>query len=305
MNTALSTLKPHAKACRSRQHGLRLQVALLLFLLLTAVSTASAAITFDNATASKAKHNTSEISWKHTVGGGANAAVVVAVSFNDLLFNNNQITSVKLGGVWMRPVPTSLPRSSGLNVQTITQLFYLNGAEVPAPGTYDVSVAFTGKVVDAAGGAFALLGVEPGAPAPVATNANLIGLGQISTSINAPAYSWVVDVVGSVSGADFTAGAGQTERFGRVKKEIGLAGSAQAATFGGPTTVLWQHGGKGPLAPPAVALAGGGGGAGPERGGAGGWAGARRAGGWLPRAPPPPGGGAGVGEAGWRARPTP
>jgi pectate lyase len=255
MNTALSTLKPHAKACRSWRPGLRLQGALLLFLLLTAVSTASAAITFDNATASKAKHNTSEIGWKHTVGGGSGAAVVVAVSFNDLLFNNNQITSVKLGGVAMRPVPNSLARSSGLNVRTITQLFYLNGAEVPAPGTYDVSVTFTGKVDDAAGGAVSLFGVEPGAPAAVATNANLIGLGQISTSIDAPAYSWVVDVVGSGSGADFTAGAGQTERFGRVKKEIGLAGSAQAAAFGGPTTLSWQQADAAPLATSAVAFA--------------------------------------------------
>ncbi len=255
MNTALSTLNPHAKACRSRRPGLRFQGALLLFLLLTAISTASAAITFDNASASKAKHNTSEISWKHNVGVGTNAAVVVAVSFNDLLINSNQITSVKLGGVQMRPVPNSLARSSGLQVQTFTQLFYLNGAEVPAPGAYDVSVTFSGKVADAAGGAVSLFGVEPGAPAAVATNANLIGLGQISTSINAPAYSWVVDVVGSGSGADFTAGAEQTERFGRVKKEIGLAGSAQAATFGGPTTLSWQQFDTSPLATSAVAFA--------------------------------------------------
>ena len=50
------------------------QGALLILVLLTAVSSASAAITFDNATASKAKNNTSEISWKHTIGGGADAA---------------------------------------------------------------------------------------------------------------------------------------------------------------------------------------------------------------------------------------
>src|ERR1044072_9324885 len=125
MNTGLSTLKPHAQARRSWRPGLRFQGALLLFLLLTAVSTASAAIRFDNATASRPKHNTSEISWKHTVGDGTGAAVVVAVSFNDLLFNNNQITSVKLGGVAMRPAPNSLARSSGLSVRTMTQLFYL------------------------------------------------------------------------------------------------------------------------------------------------------------------------------------
>src|SRR5205085_3317862 len=144
--------------------------------LLTAVSSASAAITFDNATASKAKNNTSEISWKHTIGGGADAAVLVAISFNDFLIKNNQITAVSLGGVRMRPVPGSLARASGQFVQTTTQLFYLNGSELPAPGTYNVVVSFTGKVDDAAGGAVSLFGVESGAPAATATNTNLIGL---------------------------------------------------------------------------------------------------------------------------------
>lgn len=239
-----------------RRRGLSFRSALLLLVLLTSVSTASAAITFDNATASKAKHNTSDISWKHTVGVGADAAVVVAVSFNDLLSNNNQITSVKLGGVQMRPVPNSLARSSGWRVQTVTQLFYLNGTEVPAPGTHEVSVTFTGKVDDAAGGAVSLFGVEAFAPAAVSTNASLLPLGQVSTNINAPAYSWVVDVVGSGSGIDLAAGANQTERFGEAKKDkIGIAGSAQAAAFGGPTTLSWQQADTTPLATSAVAFA--------------------------------------------------
>ena len=231
------------------------QGALLLLILLTAVSNASAAITFDNATASKAKNNTSEISWKHTIGGGADGALVVAVSFNDFLINNNQITSVTLGGVPMHPVPGSLARASGQLVQTTTQLFYLNGSELPAPGTYSVAVNFSGKVDDAAGGAVSLFGVEPGAPAASATNTNLVGLGQISTSINAPAYSWVVDVVASGSGADLAAGPNQTERFGEAKKEIGIAGSAQAAAAGGPTTLLWQQADSTQLVTSAVAFA--------------------------------------------------
>lgn len=57
----------------------------------------------------------------------------------------------------------------------------------PAPGTYDVVVTFTVKVDEAAGGALSLFGVEPVAPAAVATDADLLGLGQLSTSINAPA----------------------------------------------------------------------------------------------------------------------
>ncbi|HEX7312672.1 MAG TPA: immunoglobulin domain-containing protein [Pyrinomonadaceae bacterium] len=231
------------------------QGTLLILMLLAAVSSASAAITFDNATASKAKNNTDEISWKHTIGVGAERALVVAVSFNDFLIKNNQIAAVSLGGVRMRPVPGSLARVSGQLAQTTTQLFYLNGGELPAPGTYNVVVSFTGKVDDAAGGAVSLFGVEPGAPAAVSTNTNLIGLGQISTNINAPAYSWVVDVVASASGADLSTGPNQTERFGEAKKEIGIAGSAQPAAFGGPTTLFWQQADSTQLATSAVAFA--------------------------------------------------
>ena len=255
MKIANSSVNTPATASVFRRLGLGFQSTLLLLILLTAVSSASAAITFDGATASKAKHNTNEISWRHSIGGGADAAVVVAVSFNDLFNNNNQIAAVKLGGVRMRPVPGSLARSSGWRVQTTTQLFYLNGGETPAPGTYDVVVTFTGKVDEAAGGAVSLFGVEPGAPAAVATNANLVALGQISTSINAPAYSWVVDAVASASGADLSAGPNQTERFGEAKKEIGIAGSAQAAAAGGPTTLFWQQADSTQLVTSAVAFA--------------------------------------------------
>lgn len=255
MMIANHSVNTHATARVFRRRGLGFKSALLLLILLTSASSASAAITFDSATASKAKHNTSEISWKHTIGGGADRALVVAVSFNDFSINNKQIATVKLGNVAMRPVPDSLARSSGWRVQTTTQLFYLNGGETPAPGTYDVAVTFTGKVDQAAGGAVSLFGVEPGAPAAAATNANLVGLGQISTNINAPAYSWVVDVVASGSGADLTTGPGQTERFGEAKKEIGIAGSAQAAAFGGDTTLLWQQADLTPLVTSAVAFA--------------------------------------------------
>jgi pectate lyase len=255
MKIATSPINTPAKPRVLRPLGLGFQSALLLLILLTAVSSASAAITFDNATASKAKHNTSEISWKHTIGDGADRTLVVAVSFNDFLINNNQIAAVKLGSVAMRPVPGSLARVSGPLVQTTTQLFYLAESELPAPGTYSVVVSFTGKVDDAAGGAVSLFGVEPGAPAAVTTNTNLVGLGQISTNINAPAYSWVVDVVASGSGADLAAGPGQTERFNEAKKEIGIAGSAQAAAFGGATTLFWQQADSTTLVTSAVAFA--------------------------------------------------
>jgi pectate lyase len=255
MKIANSTVNASTMARVFRRLGLGFQGTLLLLILLAAVSPASAAIEFDNATASKAKHNTSEISWKHKIGGGADRALVVAVSFNDFSNNDNGIAAVKLGSVVLRPVTDSLARSSGWLVQTTTQLFYLNGGEMPAPGTYEVAITFTRKVDEAAGGAVSLFGVEPVAPAAAATNADFLGLGQISTNINAPAYSWVVDVVASGSGADLAAGTGQTERFTEAKKEIGIAGSAQATAFGGATTLFWQQADSTRLVTSAVAFA--------------------------------------------------
>src|SRR5215213_7032273 len=121
MKFANSAVNTRATFRVLRPFGLGLHSTLLILILLAAVSSASAAITFDHATASKAKHNTDVISWEHTIGGGADAAVVVAVSFNDLSGNNNQIASVNLGGVAMRPVPNSLARSTGWHAQTTTQ----------------------------------------------------------------------------------------------------------------------------------------------------------------------------------------
>jgi pectate lyase len=255
MQIANSSLNVPVMRRGFRPLSLRFQGALLFLILLTAVSSASAAITFDSATASKAKHNTSEINWKHTIGEGADRALVVAVSFNDFFINNNQITSVKLNNVAMLPVPNSEARSQGSLMQTTTQLFYLTGSELPAPGTYDVVVSFTGKVQEAAGGAVSLFGVEPGAPAAAATNIGALGLGQSSTSINAPAYSWVVDVVALASGADLVAGPGQTRRFSEAKKEISIAGSTRAAAASGATTLFWQQADLSPMVTSAVAFA--------------------------------------------------
>ena len=116
-------------------------------------------------------------------------------------------------------------------------------------------VSFTGKVQEAAGGAVSLFGVEPGAPAAAATSIGALGLGQSSMSINAPAYSWVVDVVALASGADLVAGPGQTKRFSEAKKEISIAGSTLAAVASGATTLFWQQADLSPMVTSAVAFA--------------------------------------------------
>jgi pectate lyase len=239
------------------QLGLALRSAFAFLILLIAVSSVSAAITFDKATSSKAKHNTTSIKWRHALGGGPDRTLVVAISFEDFFLNNGRIANVRFNGIAMHAVPNSQARSFGLLVLT-TQLFYLRGTELPARGSYEVAVSFTGRVDTAAGGAVSLFGVQQGLPVTAVTNTNLLPMRSISTTINAPAHSWIVDVAASTSDAELIPGPGQVRRFVEFRQGIAIAGSAQAAAASGATTLRWnQPGGvlPGRLVTSAVAFA--------------------------------------------------
>jgi pectate lyase/pectin methylesterase-like acyl-CoA thioesterase len=213
----------------------------LLLLLFCAASPASAAITFDSSSSSAVAVGARSITWRHTIGGGPDRALVVAVAIDDFIIFNGDIATVKFNNVVMHAAPNSHAMSPGLRILE-TQIFYLTGDELPQAGSYEVSVSFTRKVDVAAGGAVSLFGVQPGAPALAATNVKPISLGPIRTTINAPADSWVVDIVASEINANPMPGAGQIKRFGASRNLFGVAGSAQAATMPGPTTLVWNNG---------------------------------------------------------------
>jgi len=174
------------KTAESRSLLVAIRAGMLCSLLMiAAVSSASAAITFDASSSSAASQNVQSITWKHTIGGGIDRALVVGVSIDDFILFDGDIASVTFNGVPMHTAPNSHAQSLGLLVLE-TQLFYLTGAELPAPGTYDVVVNLTRKVVLTAGGAVSLFGVQQGAPVAAATKTKLLGLGPISTTVNAP-----------------------------------------------------------------------------------------------------------------------
>jgi uncharacterized repeat protein (TIGR02543 family) len=165
----------------------------------------------------------------------------VAVAIDDFIIFNGDIATVKFNNVVMHAAPNSHAVSPGLRILE-TQIFYLTGDELPPAGSYEVSVSFTRKVDVAAGGAVSLFGVQPGAPVVAATNVKPISLGPIRTTINAPADSWVVDIVASEINASPTPGPGQVKRFSAARNLFGIAGSAQAATTPSPTTLVWNNG---------------------------------------------------------------
>jgi pectate lyase/pectin methylesterase-like acyl-CoA thioesterase len=212
-----------------------------LFLLFCASQSARAAITFDNSSSSAAAAGARSITWRHAIGSGPDRAMVVAVAIDDFIVCNGDIATVKFNNVVMHVAPNSHAVALGLRVRE-TQIFYLTGDELPPAGSYEVSVSFTKKVDVAAGGAVSLFGVRPGAPALAVTNVKHLSREPIRTTINAPADSWVVDIVASEGSVALTPGPGQIKRFGATRSLIGVAGSAQAATGPNPTTLAWNNG---------------------------------------------------------------
>jgi uncharacterized repeat protein (TIGR02543 family) len=188
------------------------------------------------------------------LGSGSDRALVVAVSVDDSLPRPADVATVTFNNVAMHAVPGSHASAPGLRV-LVTQLFYLTGNELPGPGSYQVAVRFNGEVNHAAGGSVSLFGVQSGAPAAVATRTKVPGIGPIMNTINAPAKSWVVDVVAAESDAALTPGAGQIKRFNAADDGFGIAGSAQPAAASGPTTLSWDQPGPARLVTSAVAFA--------------------------------------------------
>src|SRR5215510_1209185 len=168
----------------------------LLLLLFCAAQPASAAITFDSSSSSAVALGARSVTWRHTIGSGPDRALVVTVAIDDFIIFNGDVATVKFNNVVMHAAPNSHAMSPGLRILE-TQIFYLTGDELPPAGSYEVSVSFTRKVDVAAGGAVSLFGVQPGAPALAVANVNPLSQGPIRTTINAPADSWVVDIVAS------------------------------------------------------------------------------------------------------------
>src|SRR5262245_48089225 len=98
-------------------------------------------IAIDHSSAASARSRSRSLTWKHTLGAGADRAVVVSVAIADRRRHNADITSVTFDGVAMQAVPHSYAADGGPRVLE-TQLFSLTGAAVPGPGRYTVAVRF-------------------------------------------------------------------------------------------------------------------------------------------------------------------
>src|SRR5262245_38202575 len=77
----------------------------LLLLMFCVAQPASAAITFDSSSSSAVAVNARSIIWRHTIGGGPDRALVVAVAIDDFIIFNGDVATVKFNGVVMHAAP--------------------------------------------------------------------------------------------------------------------------------------------------------------------------------------------------------
>ncbi len=171
----------------SLQSRAGLTATLLAGLVLAAVPSATAAITFDAASrAATTSTGRTSLSWPHVVGGGADRVLVVGVAVEDASTADANITSVTFNGVPLVPVPNS-KRSGGGTGIIQTQLFYLLNGSLGAAGSRTITVTMQGAVDGISAGAVSLAGASQAAPQAAATGVDTSGADSISTSITSPA----------------------------------------------------------------------------------------------------------------------
>jgi hypothetical protein len=134
------------------------------------------------------------------------------------------------------------PGTSGnrLNVE----LWYLLNANLPAAGTYDVNVTYTGDVNNQTGGAISVANAAQSAPGDVNTAATIAS--PISTTVNCTAGSLVIDAVGCGNESAFTpVTAGMVERYDiqSTNPTYGCtgAGSTTPVAAAGTATIQWSN----------------------------------------------------------------
>src|SRR5688572_2572868 len=96
----------------------------LLLLLFCAARPASAAITFDSSSSSAVALNAHTITWRHTIGGGPDRALVVAVAIDNFFIISGDVATVKFNNVVMHAAPNSPAVSQWLRSQE-PRIFYL------------------------------------------------------------------------------------------------------------------------------------------------------------------------------------
>jgi uncharacterized repeat protein (TIGR02543 family) len=202
----------------------------------------AATITVDASSHGVSKGSANTVSWTHVLGAGPSRAVVIAVGQTDTLGSpdpSSVVQSVLFNGVYATPVPNSL-EYGGTSGSVQTQLFYLLESELPAAGSYTITVTLAGSVAGIQAGAVSFIGVNQGPPEATVINRNTSGADLLSTSITTLTNNAVVfDILEDNNVTTLTANTGQTVAWS-ASASLGTGGSSYKFTpTAGATTLGW------------------------------------------------------------------
>lgn len=176
------------------------------------------------------------LSWSHTIGGGADRKLMVGVTVEEdnSVSGDENVTSITYNGVALTFV-NAVTVTTANNFVMRAEIWYIDEANLPASGTALIQVNLSGPVRDVNAGAVSIDGALSGAPEATATN-TIINNPVITTSITTLTDgAWLIDVVGSGNGGNFTPGAGQTERWdtsSALNTATGASSTKPVATAG-------------------------------------------------------------------------
>lgn len=190
------------------------------------------AITFDALATNNTSTNGS-LSFNHTIGAGSDRLLVVG--FNVEFQGTLVVTTMTYDGVAM----TLAHSGQNPGVREWSYLYYMDEANLPAAGTYSVSIVVDQTAEIAAGSASVFGGGQAGPEATATTGADSSGSTQSVNITTITNDAWIFDVMGSGSSITFTPTSPQVERWESDPGGSSAAGSTKELATAGLTTMEW------------------------------------------------------------------
>ena len=188
-------------------------------------------ISFDVCTTGSS--SSSPLNFSHTIGGGENRLLVVGVGVEEV-GGLVDVTSVTYDSTAL-----TMANESYANNNILVEMWYMLDADLPASGSYTVSISTSGSIDGIESGACSYTGVKQSAPEATATNTREDN-DNISTSITSNTQgAWIIDVVGADIEGSFSPDGSQTERYDTGSEDFTIAGFTEAGG-NGLVTLGWD-----------------------------------------------------------------
>ncbi len=236
MNADVGLPSTHSKGMGPACRHTRFAARLALFVALALGPSASAQITFDNTTSATIMATT--LTFDHLIGGGVDRLLVLGISVEGSTGNADVTGSPTYNGV---AFTKAIDNITGTSVDMNTEIWYMLEAQLPAAGTYTVSI--TASIADdITAGAVSVTDAAQQPPETTGFNAdNQTGASTIQTTVTTLTDgAWIFGCVGSGNAlTGFTPDAGETEQWDVLASSSRGAGRTKVSPTAGALTMGW------------------------------------------------------------------